>query len=621
MANMTDKLAEWLVQNQDRRGTKEYEQRARLFKAADQYEQEAANLDPTAGMSGFDKFMAGAGKAASDVWTGAKQIVGAVPQEEVDAAARRDAPLMNTGAGLAGNVAGNIAATVLPGGLVGAAGKAATLAPNMTNIAKVTMGLGRSMMAPTTITGAAAQGAAFGALQPVTTESGNTRANNMWLGGALGAAIPAAIGAVKLGRSVLVDPFTKGGQEKLAGQALERFASNPQAIATATPRPAVVPGSVPTLAESVDDVGLSQLQRTLQNNPEANKIIAPRLQANNAARINALQDIAGDEGLLALRKADRSAVAGEQYRMAFAQSANETPWIRGQITQLQKRPSFLEAWDKAARRAADAGVEIDPGNITQVSHYAKLELDDMIGKAVNAGENGKARDLVGIRDKLVSLMESKDFAPAYREARETYKAMSRPINQQEVGQELLKKMRPALASFGDEAGQIADPRVNAEMYARALRDGDATAARVLEFPGAKIDNVMDPAQMRTLTGIASELSNSARAARQGTAIGSPTAQNLISQNVLRQTLGPFGLPTSWAEGAFARSWPNRALGALYTPAEKDVLTRLAEGTIDLNRAQELLKRAHKVRGFERVVDKSAPYLVPAATGMFALQPR
>ena len=67
-------------------------------------------MDPTEGMSGTQKFLAGAGKAFSDIGRGAGQLVGAQSQEEIDEAAKLDKPLMETGAGIAGNIAGNAAA-------------------------------------------------------------------------------------------------------------------------------------------------------------------------------------------------------------------------------------------------------------------------------------------------------------------------------------------------------------------------------------------------------------------------------------------------------------------------------------------------------------------------------
>jgi hypothetical protein len=91
--------------------------------------------DPTEGMSGVDKFRAGVGKAFADVGTGAQQLYAgaadlvAPRQQNVSSLVtgqkvpsrvdemraqvaedrRVDAPLMDTGAGIAGNLAGNVA--------------------------------------------------------------------------------------------------------------------------------------------------------------------------------------------------------------------------------------------------------------------------------------------------------------------------------------------------------------------------------------------------------------------------------------------------------------------------------------------------------------------------------
>src|SRR3990167_8378044 len=95
--------------------------------------------DPTAGTGFVQRFNEGMGKAFSDIGGAAGQLVGMGPSaEETRETRQRDAPLMKTGAGMAGNVAGNIAAfaplAVVPGA--------------------------------NTVAGAGALGASIGALQP-----------------------------------------------------------------------------------------------------------------------------------------------------------------------------------------------------------------------------------------------------------------------------------------------------------------------------------------------------------------------------------------------------------------------------------------------------------------------
>lgn len=116
------------------------------------------NVDPTKGMSDSEKFWAGAGKSVYDLGRGAGQIVGMVDREDVDESKRMDAPLMKTGYGKAGNIAGNIAASVPAAFIPGA----------------------------NTALGATLIGAGMGGLQPV--GEGESRTLNTVLGGATGLA-------------------------------------------------------------------------------------------------------------------------------------------------------------------------------------------------------------------------------------------------------------------------------------------------------------------------------------------------------------------------------------------------------------------------------------------------
>jgi hypothetical protein len=112
----------------------------------------------TDGMSGMEKFNAGVGKAFSDIGTGIKQRLGMASRDEVKEQRRLDASLMNTGAGVTGNVLGNVSMLAPSALLPGAA----------------------------TVPGAAALGGLFGLLQP--SASVKEDALNAGLGAAGGAA-------------------------------------------------------------------------------------------------------------------------------------------------------------------------------------------------------------------------------------------------------------------------------------------------------------------------------------------------------------------------------------------------------------------------------------------------
>lgn len=139
------------------------------------------SFDPTIGMTGFEKFAAGMGRSAVETGRGIKQLgmaaADAIPgvdlsgsraayAETLADARRLDAPLMATGAGMAGNIVGGALQAAIP---VGGAG------------ATLTRAAGRA--AP--YIGAATRGAAYAGLQPVIGDE--SRATNAALGGAFGA--------------------------------------------------------------------------------------------------------------------------------------------------------------------------------------------------------------------------------------------------------------------------------------------------------------------------------------------------------------------------------------------------------------------------------------------------
>lgn len=75
-------------------------------------ESDKEKYSPTKGMSTFQKAAAGAGKAVADIGRGIGQRLGMVSKEDVAEARRLEEPLMKTGAGKAGNIAGSVASAI-----------------------------------------------------------------------------------------------------------------------------------------------------------------------------------------------------------------------------------------------------------------------------------------------------------------------------------------------------------------------------------------------------------------------------------------------------------------------------------------------------------------------------
>jgi hypothetical protein len=149
--------------------------RAELTKrlVANGYGKSLMGEKPTAaaGMSFGEQALAGAGKALTDIGRGARQIAakvgigdGAAVQAEIDEAKRLDAPLMQTGGGMAGNIGTNVVAALPLAAIPGV----------------------------NTVAGAAVLGGALGATQPVASDE--SRLANVGMGAAGGAVGQAVIG-------------------------------------------------------------------------------------------------------------------------------------------------------------------------------------------------------------------------------------------------------------------------------------------------------------------------------------------------------------------------------------------------------------------------------------------
>lgn len=146
-------------------------------------------VDPTEGMSTFDKVAAGAGKAVYDLGRGLGQMAGLVSEDDIRQARELDAPLMDTGAGVAGHVLGDVAMMALPGGALKAAGQ-------IRNSERMVRA-GAELASPTTFKGAAAMGAAISGAQPVVgDESRGTNALQGAVAGAAGKLAGDVLGAV-----------------------------------------------------------------------------------------------------------------------------------------------------------------------------------------------------------------------------------------------------------------------------------------------------------------------------------------------------------------------------------------------------------------------------------------
>lgn len=541
----------------------------------------------TDGMSGGEKFLAGVGKAFVDLGRGAGQWVGAVSREDAAEARKRDQALMDTGAGMAGNIVGNVAA----------------LAPTI------------AIPGAASIPGAAMIGAASGALSP--SESTGETVRNIGLGGAVGAGANLAgraIGSAYQGAKALAAPLSAKGREMIAARTLQRFADDPLQAAQALDNPQVfVPGSMPTVGELTQDAGLAQLQRSVANmDPQSVARFSQRAQEQAGARAGVLRNLAGTADDRAAAAALRDANAAAAYGRAFdagIDPAALTPQATARVQALMQRPSIRSAVDQARSLAAEEGVQFadDVAGSVRGLHFVKKALDDQIS-GVGPGGIGPTRQraLMGTRDELLGLID--DLSPDYAAARAGYAADSAPINRMDVGNRLYETLRPALSDYGGVT------RESGAAFAKALRDADLTAARATGFKGSKLAELLTPDQMGALEGVAKDLARKANANELGRAAGSNTAQNLISQNLLEQIAGPSGLPRGWLDNVLLETTLGRGANWALRSAEPRIQQILTDALLDPAQANALLRMALTPNLTQRAGSAALPFAAPAAVG-------
>lgn len=504
--------------------------------------------NPTEGMSAGERFLAGAGKTLADIGRSGKRLanmvgIGDYTAERAAEDERLDRALMDTTAGKVGKFVGDVALTAVPGyraqQLISQGVRAgASMLPRAAAAAA-------RGAAP--YVGAAGSGAAVGAaLSPEDMAQG---ARTGALAGAVGEAGGRVLSAAYGGAKAAFEPLTATGRERVLKRTLDRFANDPAAVRRAAQNPQVlVPGVTPTLAEATLDPGIAQLQRgAASGSPEVASALADARGRQVAGYRQALDDLAGNDGRREFFEAARDRTANELYGQARAQTLQMDDVLQAQVGDLLKRPSIQSAIDQAKALARERGANItDPRGSVAGLMYVDDALSDQIGAAARAGNNKLVSALRDTQDELRSFLD--DAAPAYGEARRTYQQMSRPINQMAIGQTLRDKALPPL----DDLSQGTLARVNANSYANALRNADRTAAQATGLRSATMADVLEPAQMQTVEGIGQDMARYAAAQELARVPGSPTAQYLGAQNVLRQFLGPLGMPQSAADSMLGR---------------------------------------------------------------------
>lgn len=549
-------------------------------------QREKLGKETTDGMGAIDTLRAGVGKGFADAGRGVGQMLGLVSRGDVAESRKLDKALMDTTGGKVGNVFGS-AAVMAPTALIPFAN---------------------------TYAGAAAIGALSGLAAPsVSTEE---TLKNAGLGGVVGAgAIGAgrALGSAATAFKALLDPFSKAGQDRIAARTLQGFVGGDPAKAAASINAReLVPGSRPTLAQATGNPGLAQLERTLANNPETGPALAAHYATQRAARLKAVQDVAGTEEYYQGIKEGIKTFGKQDYDAAIAKGFDPQALTanKARLNALLARPSIKGAQDVAKRLAAENGESLtELGSVRGLDYLVKA-LDNEISKASGAASSvGKAelRALTGTKSELSAVLE--EIAPAYREASRNYAQMSKQVNSMDAARDVLGRMQSPLGRYGATTNELRNE------YARALEAATESVKRSTGQNKA-LSDVMPTKDIAALEAVAKDMARQSAAENLGRATGSNTAQNLAAQNLLRRALGPSGLPQSWAESSLLQGILSPYTGvAKLAGSEARVMNRLAEALVDPTDAAALLMLAGRPNRVGLLGEAALPVLPGQSVGL------
>lgn len=376
----------------------------------------------------------------------------------------------------------------------------------------------------------------------------------------------------------------------------------------------IVPGSLPTAAQAAAPVGATRFSS--MGASAAKTLPTPyfeRGQQQKAAQLGAVQQVGKTPAELKAAEAARSSTAKELYGIADEAlvPADKT------FTGLLSRPSMDKVIARASELAAEKdipfqigqnrpaqtipsaildaegrpmGVTNIPGEVAKYPgsslHMMKTAFDDLIKNPERFGIGASEAQAIG-KTRGEFLKWAEDKAPAYKTARETFAAQSKPINQMQVGQYLEGKLKPALETTGGETPAA----LKSATFATALEQAPQTIKRstgMTRFD--ELSQVLQPEQIKILENVRADLARAKLAEAQASAArGAGPDVNLMGT----ETLG----------GVRAPNFINNV-----TTVANDILRRL-QGKLDeklaIELATEMLDPAAAAAALEKAMAREA----------------
>lgn len=379
-------------------------------------------------------------------------------------------------------------------------------------------------------------GGALGGLRPTTSDdAGLERGTNTLvegLGGGLLAPAPALAGAagkavfngggaaVRTGRN-LVDPFLPGGGVRARDRMMRELIGNENLPAVQRSLEGPLD---PTLmgGEAAARSGVAEIP-ALQN---VAKRVNPtgyyeKLGQQRTQRLGELDRVGGTADDLATAKGTRSSNADIAYTEAYEQSVAGDAVIQ---TLLKDVNAFLPSALKTAGRLARVnGIKLKDGNrvapedFTRYGHYIKIALDKASNRTGDkALDNTEKKAVKDLQARLVEWIGEAN--PSYDAARAGFAADSVPVNQGQIGQALKDSLTGPLGE-----------KETSRRLAAAMADAPRTiknATGTSRFN--KLDQILTPQGERSANRVLGRLENQATSEEMA-ALASPRVSEILGK--------------------------------------------------------------------------------------------
>lgn len=341
------------------------------------------------------------------------------------------------------------------------------------------------------VVGGATGGAAGYAAEEAGAGPAGTMAASL-LGGVAGAGAVAAGAAAGRGAQAMGTPFFQGGRDRIVGNTMMRFSSDPATLADRlTARvgaePAV-PGSIPTTAEAVRDTGLSGLQRTLQNgDPQMANTLALRGEARDVARVGALDTVAPDTGgapvvtaamereAARLRLAERLGNDGAAADLAAAQGRLPAPMTAEEAGGAIRAP-LSDAYGDFRAGTSAAFNAVDPAGTARIPIIGiQQRAAALAAERFTPLSGGPSADLAGLFSRLAGAPPETSWRDV-QGLRSTLSQISGDMTQApsaSVAKQLLGELDTALDTAALPRELPTTPRTMADIQAQGSAEGMA----------------------------------------------------------------------------------------------------------------------------------------------------